>query len=89
MQKMQKRSGDLSTIVELSVQIVSIIDNYMGREIERDELIEKLKPLVSENNKQIFKANDYAVVLKRKLGKKRIIVFDKVVEELGYGKVEV
>ena len=90
MQKMQKiqikRGDDLNTILEISLEIVKEIDKYMGREVSREKMMDYLNNIVCDNNKQIFKADDYAVVLKRKLGKKRLVVFDKAVKDIGYGR---
>ena len=65
--------------------INAVIDKYWAAKIAEAEVYEEIQSIVANNRKLVFRGDDFAPVIKQRVGKKRLRV---VQELLGVGKPE-
>lgn len=58
--------------------LIEIIDSYWAKKITEKELHSKLVAHIEKNPEKTFDGEDYTSILKQRLGKKRIILLNKI-----------
>jgi len=58
----------------------TIIDNYWKMEVEEKDLITYIKQVGENNYDLLFKNNEYPLVIKQRLGIKRLRIVSKILD---------
>lgn len=58
----------------------TIIDNYWKMEVEEKDLITYIKQVGENNYDLLFKNNEYPLVIKQRLGIKRLRIVNKILD---------
>jgi uncharacterized protein (TIGR04540 family) len=68
---------------DLAESLIELIDDYWNHELSEDNLISQINVLISKNLEKTFLDGDYTSVLKQRLGKRRIVLLDKILKQTG------
>ena len=66
---------------ELAEGLKLVIDSYWNKETEEEALFKQIQEIVDRNKDKVYTEGDYGSVLKQRLGKKRLFVITKIIEE--------
>lgn len=66
---------------DLAEALIRLIDSYWSYELKDDELISQLNDYLVKNREKLFDGNDYTSVIKQRLGKRRIELLNKVLNQ--------
>lgn len=66
--------------IEVAEALKTIIDNYWKMEVEEKDLITYIKQVGENNYDLLFKNNEYPLVIKQRLGIKRLRIVNKILD---------
>jgi uncharacterized protein (TIGR04540 family) len=68
---------------DLAESLIELIDDYWNHELSEEDLINQINVLISKNLEKTYLDGDYTSVLKQRLGKRRIVLLDKILKQTG------
>ena len=68
---------------DLAEAIIKIIDDYWSYELGEDTLVVQINELVDKNSEKVFKSGLFTSVLIQRLGKRRIELLYKILNQTG------
>ena len=68
---------------DLAEALIKIIDDYWSYEVEEDTLVTQINELVDKNSEKVFKSGILTSVLIQRLGKRRIELLNKILNQTG------
>jgi uncharacterized protein (TIGR04540 family) len=68
---------------DLAESLIELIDDYWNHELSEQDLISQINVLISKNLEKTYLDGDYTSVLKQRLGKRRIVLLDKILKQTG------
>ena len=68
---------------DLAESLIELIDDYWNHELSEEDLISQINVLISKNLEKTYLDGDYTSVLKQRLGKRRIVLLDKILKQTG------
>jgi uncharacterized protein (TIGR04540 family) len=66
--------------IEVAEALKTVIDNYWEMKVEENDLITYIKQVGENNRDLIFKNNEYSLVVKQRLGIKRLRLVSKILD---------
>lgn len=70
-----------STILELTKELIKIIDDYRARKLTNAEVSEIILFYAENDPEKLFDTSDYNITIKRKVGKKRLDIIDTLLKD--------
>jgi len=68
---------------DLAEALIKIIDDYWSDELGEDTLVVQINELVDKNSEKVFKLGLFTSVLTQRLGKRRIELLNKILNQTG------
>lgn len=68
---------------DLAEALIKIIDDYWSYELSEDTLVIQVNELVDKNREKVFKSGFFTSVLIQRLGKRRIELLIKILNQTG------
>nr|WP_144557881.1 TIGR04540 family protein [Shouchella miscanthi] len=69
---------------DLAVDLNKLIDSYWNEDVKENELVATVKYIYENNTEKLIKNNEFTKVVQQQCGKRRLIVVEKILENLNY-----